>query len=213
MEKDLTSLRREYSARGLDAAEVTADPFMLFNQWFEQAYATGSTDPSAMVLATSTHDGCPSARIVLLKHYDNEGLCWYTDYRSQKGQELAENPQAELLFFWPQLDRQVRIWGAVEKLSREQSQLYFNKRPAESRFSAAASIQSSIVGSREALVESVEALKAETGSGDVACPEQWGGYRLRPERFEFWQGRENRLHDRLVFSRQLQGWQNVRLAP
>ena len=211
--KDLKDVRREYIAETIHRADMAKDPSAQFALWYEQAAELDPLDASSMALATATADGCPSARIVLLKHFDHQGFCWYTDYRSHKGQELKGNPQAELLFYWRGLERQVRIWGPVERLSREDAASYFSQRPLGSQLSAAASKQSSLVDSRSQLEAASERLAAEYAGKDIPCPEDWGGYRLRPERFEFWQGRESRLHDRLVYSKQLDGWQLVRLAP
>ncbi len=211
--KDLKSIRREYIAEQIHRSDMASNPFDQFGLWYEQASEVDATDATSMVLATATADGCPSARIVLLKHYDPRGFCWYTDYRSHKGQELAENPQAELLFYWRPLERQVRIWGQVERLPRQDAENYFAERPRGSQLSAAASAQSSVVEHRRQLEQRVNELDERCSEGAVPCPEQWGGYRLIPERFEFWQGRENRLHDRLVYSKQLDGWHLVRLAP
>ncbi|WP_207062747.1 pyridoxamine 5'-phosphate oxidase [Motiliproteus sp. SC1-56] len=211
--RDLKALRREYIAEGLTWEHLDPDPFIQFQRWMEEALTVDPGDASSMVLATSTKDGCPSARVVLLKHYDEKGFCWYTDYRSQKGQELSENPQAELLFYWRALERQVRIWGRVERLEREAAEAYFASRPLGSQLSAAASQQSAVVQSREALEAQVARLAEACDGQAVPCPAQWGGYRLVPERFEFWQGRKNRLHDRMVYGLEFDGWRIVRLAP
>jgi len=212
-EQDLRALRREYIAEPLLEAGMASDPVEQFTQWFSQARTLQPDSVNAMVLATAGGDGCPAARVVLLKHFDTEGFCWYTDYQSHKGQELAANPQAELLFYWPQLERQVRIWGHVNKLDRSDAESYFGQRPRGSQISAAVSCQSTIIASREDLVVAAVELEERYHEQPIPCPQQWGGYRLIPERFEFWQGRENRLHDRIVYGRQLKGWQLVRLAP
>ncbi|WP_210394559.1 pyridoxamine 5'-phosphate oxidase [Motiliproteus sediminis] len=210
---DLRALRREYQAEALLEADVARDPIDQFERWFEQALTLQPDNANAMVLATASADGCPSARVVLLKHFDSEGFCWYTDYRSQKGQELSENPQAELLFYWPELERQVRIWGPVARLDHAAAEHYFAARPRGSQISASVSRQSAVVAGREDLVAAAMTLEEQYQHQSIPCPADWGGYQLRPERMEFWQGRENRLHDRLVYGRQLQGWQLVRLAP
>ncbi len=211
--KDLSTIRREYIAEQIHRSDLEPDPFRQFGHWLEQASTLDPLDVTSMVLATASADGCPAARIVLLKHYDQQGFCWYSDYQSQKGQELSANPQAELLFYWRGLERQIRIWGQVERLPRADAEQYFSERPRGSQLSAAASVQSSVVESREQLEANVQALSQRYGEGDIPCPPHWGGYRLLPERFEFWQGRENRLHDRFVYSLQLDGWHLVRLAP
>jgi len=212
-ERDLRDLRREYVAEPLQEAGMAADPVQQFERWFEQIVQLQPDSANAMVLATANSDGCPAARVVLLKHFDAAGFCWYSDYRSHKGQELAANPQAELLFYWPQLERQVRIWGHVSRLERADAERYFAQRPRGSQISAAAGSQSAVVGSREDLVAAAMDLEERYHAQPIPCPPHWGGYRLAPERFEFWQGRENRLHDRVVYGRQLNGWQLVRLAP
>lgn len=211
--EDLKAVRREYFGEELDLGGIAADPCEQFRRWLNQHREQDSINATTMVLATAAADGCPSARVVLLKHFDSQGFCWYTDYRSQKGRELGENPQAELLFYWPELERQVRVWGRVERLDRDAAESYFAERPLGSKLSAAASVQSAVVTSRQALEQKVVELAERCQGGDVPCPEQWGGYRLIPERYEFWQGRENRLHDRLVYSQQLDGWHIVRLSP
>jgi len=210
---DYKALRREYQAKTLDTADLAADPVEQFGRWFGEIELLMPTDATSMTLATANAAGMPSARIVLLKHFDADGFCWYTDYRSHKGQDLAQNPQAELMFYWPQLERQVRISGTVERLPDGSGQIYFAERPLGSRLSAAASHQSAVVDSRATLEQRVEALRARHADGQVPKPEQWGGYRLRPLAFEFWQGRENRLHDRLRYRLQDNTWVIERLQP
>ncbi len=210
---DLSSLRREYVVGDLNLEDLNTDPFDQFGIWFNHALDIYSDEATAMTLATADAEGMPSARIVLLKQYDKEGFSWFTDYRSEKGQQLLINPQAELLFYWPQLARQVRIRGQVEKLAPEEGKAYFSQRPIGSRLSAAASCQSHPVDSRETLEKTIETLKSKYPDGDIACPENWGGYRLKPQRFEFWQGRPSRLHDRFVFQLNESGWAIQRLQP
>lgn len=210
---DLTATRREYLAKPLCHSDLAADPVAQFAQWMEDAMAVTPDDATSMTLATANNQGMPSARIVLLKHFDQDGFAWYTDYRSQKGDDLSENPQAEIMFYWYGLERQVRIQGQVEKLSLEQGAKYFNERPLGSRLSAAASCQSHPVASREALEQAVRELEEKYPQGDVPHPEQWGGYLLRPSRFEFWQGRESRLHDRFQFNLRDGEWKVMRLQP
>lgn len=210
---DLTQLRREYVANGLDSDDVHADPVKMFADWFEVAKVERPDDASSMTLATANASGCPSARIVLLKHFGDEGFAWYTDYQSQKGQDLAENPQAELLFYWYGLERQIRIQGKVEKLTREQADQYFHERPRGSQLSAAVSEQSQPVDSRTTLEQKIADLDAQYVNAVIPCPERWGGYRLIPNHFEFWQGRESRLHDRFVFDLVEGSWKIQRLQP
>jgi len=210
---DLTQIRREYLGKGLSRADLSVDPVAQFTKWFEQASAYKADDVSSMTLATASDSGMPSARIVLLKHYDEHGFCWYTDYESQKGNDLAKNPQAELMFYWYGLERQVRIQGQVHKLSADSAQHYFSQRPLESQISAAASHQSQAIDSREVLKANVAALEAQTINDEVIRPERWGGYALVPSKFEFWQGREGRLHDRLVYLREGDAWVVQRLQP
>jgi len=205
--------RREYAAHWLRRSNLAADPLLQFQRWFAEALDAGIKDATAMALATADLGGAPSARIVLLKHFDEAGFCWYTDYRSQKGRELTTNPRAALLFHWRELDRQVRIGGTVEKLDQAAGTAYFASRPAESRFSAAASHQSAPIDSRDALEARVAELRKRHPDDRVPRPEQWGGYRLTPVCYEFWQGRAGRLHDRFRFDRIDDVWVAERLQP
>lgn len=211
--QDYTALRREYLANPLQHSMLNEDPLQQFAHWLEKATEVSPDDATSMTLATASASGMPSARIVLLKHFGEEGFAWYTDYESQKGRELAENPQAELMFYWYGLERQVRVQGRVEKLSPAQGEQYFNERPFGSRLSAAASHQSQPVDSREALEHQVQALTEQYPAADLPRPERWGGYRLIPTAFEFWQGRANRLHDRFRYSLVDGSWQIERLQP
>lgn len=210
---DLTSTRREYIAKPLRRENLDADPIAQFAQWMDDAMAVSPDDATSMTLATANKQGMPSARIVLLKHFDEQGFAWYTDYRSRKGADLAENPQAEIMFYWYGLERQVRIQGQVEKLPIEQGRKYFDERPLGSRLSAAASCQSHPVVSREQLEQAVENLQSRYPDGDVPHPEEWGGYLLKPTHIEFWQGRESRLHDRFSFDLEAGEWKVQRLQP
>lgn len=213
-ENDLSAVRREYQTDQLDEADLDSCPKSQFDRWFEQYQQQTPINATAMILSTASEQGEPSARVVLLKHYDTTGFCWYSDYQSQKGQALAANPQAELLFYWPELDRQVRIFGRVELLGRDSAQRYFSERPRGSQISAAAACQSQVVSGRQQLEQQVEVLQKRYQGGSVPCPESWGGYRLIPSRYEFWQGRESRLHDRLVYRLDSSGgWHIERLAP
>ncbi len=209
----VSDIRREYLGQPLLEEEAGDDPFALFERWFLSA-REGEFDPVAMSLATCTREGPPSLRTVLLKEFDPRGFVFYTNYNSRKARELAANPRAALLFFWPSHERQVRIDGAVEKVSAAESDAYFRQRPLESRISVYASNQSESVASRTALDEAYAAAAARFTNGEVPRPEWWGGYRVTPEEFEFWQGRVGRLHDRLRYSRTAGGgWNRVRLAP
>lgn len=210
---DISTLRREYAVGGLDRDALAADPLEQFKHWLEQAIAQYADEATAMTLATANKEGMPAARIVLLKRYDAEGFTWFTDYRSEKGQNLAENAQAELLFYWPGLERQVRIRGRVQKVERALSEQYFNERPLGSRLSAAISCQSSPVDSRQTLETAVANLQQSLDEQALACPPTWGGYLLKPERYEFWQGRPSRLHDRFIYQATAEGWQITRLQP
>ncbi len=206
--------RREYEAEGLRRADLAADPFAQFATWLEAAESACPLDATSMTLATADIDGKPAARIVLLKGFDEQGLVWYTDSRSDKGRQMAQNPQAALLFYWQPLERQIRITGTVEALPDATADAYFISRPKASQLSAAASAQSRVVANRDELEQRVVDLQSSVGDGRVARPRAWIGYRLQPDSFEFWQGRPSRLHDRLRY--QLQddaSWHIDRLAP
>ncbi len=198
--KSLADIRREYNCNSLSRSQLDADPFKQMQLWLEQAKQADLKDATAMTLATSDHNNLPDARIVLLKQLDERGFCWYTDYSSHKGQQLAHNPQACLLFYWRELDRQVRIQGRVEKINGTEADEYFASRPLQSRLSAAASSQSQAIGSRAELEDKVAQLQQQYDD-HVPRPADWGGYRLLPTHFEFWQGRENRLHDRFSYEK------------
>jgi pyridoxamine 5'-phosphate oxidase len=210
---DAASLRKEYARAGLNRADVDPDPIIQFHVWFQEALAAGPHEPNAMILATSTRDGHPSARTVLLKGYDERGFVFYTNYEGRKAGELESNPACALLFYWGEQERQVRIEGRANRLSDEESDAYFTSRPHGSRIGAWASQQSRPVESRSILEERVRALEAEYESREIPRPPFWGGYRVEPDVVEFWQGRENRLHDRLVYRRTGGGWNIERLQP
>jgi pyridoxamine 5'-phosphate oxidase len=212
---DVGELRKEYTLFGLYRKDLSPDPFEQFRLWFEESVRTaGDREPNAMTLATASRAGAPSARVVLLKGFDSRGLMFFTNYESRKAQQLAENPSAGLNFHWPWLERQIQIEGVVEKVDREVSKAYFDKRPLGSRLGAIASKQSSIIESRQILEERLSALKIQHQNSDPLLPEFWGGYLLVPHRFEFWQGRENRLHDRFLYTQRPDGgWQIDRLSP
>jgi pyridoxamine 5'-phosphate oxidase len=206
-------MRSEYAREGLAEADVDADPLVQFGRWFEQAESAGLLEPTAMTLATSTPDGRPSARMVLLRGFDERGFCFYTSYESRKGGELAANPRAALVFWWGELERQVRIEGRVERTSRSESEAYFHSRPPGSQLSAAASPQSQVIDGRAVLEERVARLATGHQDGQVPLPGFWGGYRLVHEVVELWQGRPNRLHDRLRYRHAGGRWRIERLAP
>jgi pyridoxamine 5'-phosphate oxidase len=197
----------------LTRSTLLPNPFAQFAAWFEAAVSAGIENANAMTLATATRDGRPSARVVLLKDYDENGFVFFSNYNSQKGQELAQNPQAALVFYWVQFHRQIRIVGRVERVSTAESEAYFNGRPIGSRLSALASDQSSVIENRQMLEEKVAQLSAEHEGQPIPHPHNWGGYRLKPEEFEFWQGRPDRLHDRFHFRKVNDLWLIERLAP
>jgi pyridoxamine 5'-phosphate oxidase len=210
----LTDLRREYASRALDEADAHADPMQQFARWFDDALQSQLLDVNAMTLATASAAGEPSARTVLLKGADENGFVFYTNYDSAKGRDLAENPRAALLIFWGELERQVRITGPVARTTTAESEKYFHSRPIESQISAAISNQSRPVARRSELEQRYAELEAKCRSEAVPLPSNWGGYRVRPDRIEFWQGRKSRLHDRLLYTRQPDGsWSRTRLEP
>jgi pyridoxamine 5'-phosphate oxidase len=205
--------RREYQRAELDESSVDADPFTEFGRWFEEAVKAMVVEPEAMTLATASPEGAPSARMVLLRGFDERGFVFYTDYRSQKGAELERNPRAALVFHWPELERQIRITGQVTQTAREESETYFQTRPRGSRIGAWASHQSKALASRRQLEERVAELESKYRGQEVPLPPYWGGLRLTPVAVEFWQGRENRLHDRIRYLREESGWRIERLSP
>ncbi len=205
-------MRNEYMRASLDEADAAADPLTQFQRWFDEAVRAELPTPNAMTLATVAADGAPGARIMLLKSADQHGFVFYTNYQSRKGRELAANPRAVLVFHWIELEREVRIEGAVEKTSAAESDDYFPSRPLGSRHAAIASPQSAVVANRAEL-ETRFAEVANNQGDEPARPAQWGGYRLTPVAVEFWQGRRNRLHDRLLYTRTGERWTISRLAP
>ena len=213
MPRDVADLRKEYTRAGLAESDVAADPIEQFRRWFDAALDAGLHEPNAMTVATATRDGSPSARVVLLKGFDSRGFVFYTNYEGRKGRELEENPRAALLFYWGELERQVRIEGTVSRVSEEESDAYYASRPRGSRLGAWASQQSRTVEGRGFLEDRIGDLEAEYEGREVPRPPFWGGYRVWPEVVEFWQGRENRLHDRIVYRRQGGGWGIERLQP
>jgi len=210
---NLSHLRKDYRNGKLDFESVHADPIEQFKQWLDEAINCGAEEPTAMLLATSGADWQPSARVVLLKGVDENGFDFFTNYHSHKGSQIDENPQVAATFFWKELERQVRIEGIAEKLPAAESDRYFASRPAESRFGAAASPQSQVIPGREFLEIKISELKNLYKNDDLPRPVHWGGYKIKPVRIEFWQGRENRLHDRLVYTCESGKWIIERLAP
>jgi pyridoxamine 5'-phosphate oxidase len=212
--EELQNLRQDYSTATLSENSINVNPIKQFDIWFKEALAAEIHEPNAMTLATATTDGRPSARIVLLKDFDMNGFAFYTNYLSRKGKELTKNPNGALLFFWGELERQVRIEGTIEKLSKEDSEKYFHSRPKGSQLGALASPQSQEIPNREILESKISQLEAEYGDKDIPKPSFWGGYILKPRLIEFWQGRSNRLHDRILFKKiDKKNWKKVRLAP
>jgi pyridoxamine 5'-phosphate oxidase len=209
---NLAELRQEYMRAGLAEADAHADPFVQFERWFKEALAAQLPLANAMTLATVTPEGGPDARVVLLKGVDGGGFVFYTNYESRKGRELAARPEACLVFLWAPLERQIRVEGRVEKVTSAESESYFSTRPVGARLSAYASAQSSSVPSREFLESEVQKVSKQFGQNPPR-PAHWGGYRVIPSQIEFWQGRENRLHDRLLYRRVKDQWAIERLAP
>jgi pyridoxamine 5'-phosphate oxidase len=210
---DAANLRREYTRAGLDDADMNPDPIVQFDTWFEKVIDANLHEPNAMILATATSEGRPSVRTVLLKGYDGGGFVFYTNYEGRKARELEANPACALLFYWGELERQVRIEGRAGRIPSEESDTYFASRPRGSRLGAWASEQSRPVRDRSVLEERVRALEKEYEGREIPRPLFWGGYRVEPHTIEFWQGRENRLHDRISYRRENDGWRLERLQP
>lgn len=215
MDKSIADLRKDYTLQGLHENDVDTNPFVQFKRWFDEARSSQLPEPNAMTLATTTQEGQPSARIVLLKDFDARGFVFYTNYNSHKGQELAENPQAALVFWWAELERQVRICGHVEKVSDTESDTYYYSRPISSRLGAWASEQSEVIENREVLEQRFKELESKYLDSYVPRPSHWGGLRVIPYEIEFWQGRPSRLHDRLRYTLNEEDgtWKIERLSP
>jgi pyridoxamine 5'-phosphate oxidase len=211
---DIAAIRKHYSQKTLSEVDVQVNPIVQFEQWWAEAMAAEIVEANAMTLATASLDALPSARVVLLKGFDEKGFIFFTNYKSYKGQQLSENPKACLVFFWKELERQVRIIGLVEKLSGEENDNYFYSRPVESQVGALASPQSQVIESREWLDEAFQKLEKQMKDNKIQRPAHWGGYRVKPVIIEFWQGRVSRLHDRIQYSLEDSGqWKIERLAP
>lgn len=210
---DLKEIRREYLKGGLDDADLRSDPLAQFSLWMEQALAMELGDPTAMVLATVDGTGQPGQRIVLLKDVDEHGFVFYTNYNSHKARDIESNPRVGLHFPWHAIERQVNVAGVAEKVSGQQSRDYFHTRPRESQLAAWASAQSQALASRDELMEHYRVMENRFAGSEIPLPPAWGGYRVRPERMEFWQGGARRLHDRFVYTRGPEGWHLQRLAP
>ncbi len=215
MDKSIADLRKDYTLQGLHENDVDTNPFVQFKRWFDEARSSQLSEPNAMTLATTTQEGQPSARIVLLKDFDARGFVFYTNYNSHKGQELAENPQAALVFWWAELERQVRVCGHVEKVSDTESDTYYYSRPISSRLGAWASEQSEVIENREVLEQRLKELESKYLDSYVPRPAHWGGLRVIPFEIEFWQGRPSRLHDRLRYTLNEEDgtWKIERLSP
>lgn len=206
-------LRKDYLRATLDPSDVDPNPLDQFRLWYDQQRMTTAGEPNAMTVATATREGRPSARMVLLKHWDESGFVFFSSYNSPKGTDIEENPRAALLFYWAETERQVRIEGSVTPTSRQEAEEYFRSRPRGSQIAANIARQSQPVASREALEREMAALTESFEGREVTIPGTWGGFRVYPERFEFWQGRPSRLHDRVLYTRSNGNWQIVRLAP
>lgn len=213
LRKYINNLRYDFAKQQLDEKDVNADPILQFEKWFKEAIEAKVNEPNAMTLATATKEGKPSARVILLRNFNEEGFVFYTNYTSRKGLEIMENPNAALLFFWPELERQVRIEGVLKKQTLEESDSYFNTRPRGSKLGAWTSAQSKVIASRKLLDEEYEKLSKKYPDEDVPRPSYWGGYILKPTHIEFWQGRPSRLHDRILFTLEKNNWKIERLAP
>lgn len=210
---DIASIRKDYQFQSLDINDASPSPFDQFEKWWKEAVSSSIEEVNAMTLATINQEGKPSARIVLLKGFDEKGFVFFTNYQSNKGKALTAHPFASLVFFWKELERQVRIDGTCVRVSEEESDIYFQSRPLGSRLGAWASPQSEVISNRSVIEQELEAVATRYAEGNVPRPSHWGGYRVIPETVEFWQGRPSRLHDRLRYSKASGNWKIERLAP
>jgi pyridoxamine 5'-phosphate oxidase len=210
---EVAALREEYCVHGLRRADLDPDPFKQFGNWFTAAVEAGVRDVNAMTLATVSPDGQPTGRVVLLKGYSHDGFVFYTNYHSEKGHHLEKNPRAGLVILWKELERQIRIDGVAQKLSRDECVRYFHSRPVGSQLGAWVSHQSEVIDARRVLDARMAELTERFAGQEIPLPPYWGGYRVKPDRFEFWQGRPNRLHDRFRYTRESDSWRLERLAP
>jgi pyridoxamine 5'-phosphate oxidase len=213
MDKNVADLRRDYSLQELSEDAVAPDPFLQFANWFDEYLASQPPEPSAFLLSTVGDDGAPSSRVVLMKGFDEHGFVFFTNYTSKKARDIATESRVSMTFFWPELERQVHVRGVAGKTPREESETYFASRPEASKLGAWASKQSSELADRSMLEAEFEAIKKRFEGGDIPCPEFWGGFRIVPSRFEFWQGRRSRLHDRICYELKDGGWNIFRLYP
>ncbi|MFZ9332542.1 MAG: pyridoxamine 5'-phosphate oxidase [Chitinophagaceae bacterium] len=213
VQMDISSIRKDYQLKSLSEHEVAKDPFEQFAMWWDEAVKSEIEEVNAMTLATIDHLNRPNARIVLLKDFDSRGFVFYTNYQSDKGVQIEQHPYATLVFFWKELERQVRISGSCTKVDATESDAYFKTRPLGSRIGAWASPQSKVISDRSEIIQKVEELEQTYASGEVPRPAHWGGYRVVPDCIEFWQGRSSRLHDRIKYLRAGSEWKIVRLAP
>jgi pyridoxamine 5'-phosphate oxidase len=214
MKADISAIRSEYAQSGLHERDVDPSPFVQLEKWLHDAINAQHPEPTAMTLATTTAEGDPAARVVLLKGLDERGLVFFTGYESDKGRQLAQHPRACACFFWVMLERQARVTGTVSKVPREESEAYFRTRPRASQLGAWASMQSTVLSGREELESRLEQARVRFGDGEIPCPPEWGGYVLTPDRVELWQGRPSRLHDRLRYTRKSStSWTIERLSP
>jgi pyridoxamine 5'-phosphate oxidase len=211
--QNIADIRKDYKLQTLLEVDVSPDPFIQFGKWWEEAMKSEIDEVNAMTLATADKNNIPSARIVLLKGYDKNGFIFFTNYQSHKGEQLLQNPNACLVFFWKELERQIRITGTVEKISGQESDAYFSSRPAGSRIGAWASPQSSVIANRIVIEEKLKDFEQQFGDNNIPRPPHWGGYIVKPVQIEFWQGRPNRLHDRMQYTLQEGSWVIERLAP
>jgi len=209
----ISSIRKDYQLQSLSESDVKQDPIGQFGKWWDEAIASSIDEVNAMTLSTVTAEGKPSARIVLLKGFDERGFVFFTNYESNKGAQLTANPFASLVFFWKELERQVRIEGICEKVSEQESDDYFHSRPIGSQLGACASPQSRVIESRRVIENNLEKLQDQYREMEIPRPAHWGGYRVVPQAIEFWQGRSSRLHDRIKYTKENQSWKIVRLAP